>query len=170
MYSVVKLSFRIVLNSQPRLPILCSLHSPCTSDCRLRAIFSFGHLEIPSSTTFCTPGICFVAWLHPLVISSLPMNLMARAACLLRDPPHRYFHETAETLSPINSTGSPKVFGLSCKMTCVTWLTCHKAQASWSSLRPRHSVLSGSSIARSDGGSDRISNTLEARGKIHRLQ
>ena len=41
-YSVGKSGSRIVSkNSQPLQFILCSLHSPCTSDCRLRAIFSF---------------------------------------------------------------------------------------------------------------------------------
>ena len=62
MYSVGKSGCRIVTKiSQPLLPIVCSLHSPCTSVCRLRAIFSFGHLEIPSAATFCTPGICFAS-------------------------------------------------------------------------------------------------------------
>ena len=103
MYSVGKSDCRIVSkNSQQLLPILVSLHSPCTSVCRLRAIFSFDHLEIMSATTSCTPGICFASWLQPPVISSLPSSLMARAARLLRDAAHRLIDETAATLSPLN--------------------------------------------------------------------
>ena len=83
---------------------------------------SFGHLKIPSATTFCTPGTFFASCLQLLVIIiSLPSYLMAWVARLLRDPPHRLIHETAATLSPLNSAGSPGVFGLSCKMTCVTY-------------------------------------------------
>ena len=103
MYSVGKSGCRIVSkNLQQLLPILVSLHSPCTSVCRLRAIFSFDHLEIMSATTSCTPGICFASWLQPPVISSLPSSLMARAARLLRDAAHRLIDETAATLSPLN--------------------------------------------------------------------
>ena len=46
------------------------------------------------------------------MISGLPSKLMARAARMLRDPPHRLIHEAAATLSPLNSAGYPGVFGL----------------------------------------------------------
>ena len=67
--------------------------------------------------SFCTPGICLATWLQPLVISSLPSNLMDEEGGLSRDPPYLSTHDTAVTLFPLNSAGSPSVSDLSCKMT-----------------------------------------------------
>ena len=107
-------------NKRGQSPMSSPLHSPVTNDRRLLAISSFGHLEIPSAITFCTPGIYFATRLQPPVTSSLPSILIAKEARLSRDPPHLLTHDTATTLSPLNSTGSPSVSGLSCKMPWVT--------------------------------------------------
>ena len=114
MYPVGKFGCRIVSkDARPPSPIFCSLHCPCTRVCNFWAISVFGHLEMPSAnTTFCRPGICFASWLHPLVISCLPRSLIAIEARRLCDPPHRLIHDTAATLSPPNSTGSPVMYAV----------------------------------------------------------
>ena len=164
----------VILTEFLRIAIIFTLRGGKIYDAYsgLRAIFSFGDLEIPSATTFCTPGICFAAWLHPLVISSLPSNLMARATSL-----SRVLH-TGEFMKLLKRCPPPTTVDLLKFSACLAkWLVsrtlslpCYQAQAGWSWLRPRPSLLSGSSITRSDGGSDRISNTPEGMGKIHRLR
>ena len=48
------------------------------------------------------------------------MILITNAARLPRAPPHRFSHDTAETLSPRKSIVSPACSGRSFSITCIT--------------------------------------------------
>ena len=147
-------------NSQPLLPILRSLY------------------PLVRASAGCGRSFLLAVWkfrllLQPLVISSLPSNLMAKPARLPRDPPYRLIHETAATLSPLNIIRSPGVCGLSCEMTCVTYAVITMPQSSSRLIMitstPFVTIWFLNSSVRW-GFRSYLQYTRSSLGKIHRLQ
>ena len=159
MYSVGNSGCRIVSkNSQPLLPILSPI--PLYKRLQIACDLFFW----PSGNSVC--HYILHSWDFLCVVTPSARDFQPTH-------PHRLIHETAATLSPHNNAGSPGVFGLSCKMTCVTRAVITMTQSSTSRLiviasTPFIIIWFLNSSVR--WWSDRISNTPEARGKIHRLQ
>ena len=108
---------RIASNNRwPSFPRIISVHPRLARRRTSRATSLRGHLEIPSASTFSTPGMCFATRHQPLVSSSLPSRRITNPALVSRDPPHRLIHDTADALSLLIKIGSPSFSGrsLSC--------------------------------------------------------
>ena len=69
-----------------------------------------GHLDMPSSNTFLTPGICAASKHQPAGISIILKYRIRNAVRGSRVPPHLFTHVTAETLSPSTTTRAPTIF------------------------------------------------------------